>query len=84
MPGFCPRIRLDLREQAIAGERMPGSGSLDQMHADLRELQELGAEHVILDWFTGGVAATQDHNHGWEMLTLVAEKVVDLSKEAVR
>ena len=84
MPRFCPRIRLDVRQQPIAGERLPGSGSLDQLHADLLALQELGAEHVILDWNTGDLAATQDHNHGWAMLALVAEKILDLNKEAVR
>lgn len=84
MPGFCPRIRLDLRQEAIAGERLPGSGNLDQLHADLLRLQELGAEHVILDWNTGDLAATQDHNHGWAMLALVAEKILDLNTGAVR
>ena len=84
VPRFCPRIRLEGRQQAIEGDRLPGTGSLDQVHADLLELQELGAEHVILDWNTGDLAATRDHQHGWAMLTLVAEKVLDLSKEAVR
>lgn len=84
MPRFCPRIRLDLRREPIAGERLPGSGNLDQLHADLLRLQELGAEHVILDWNTGDLAATEDHNHGWAMLALVAERVLDLHKEAVR
>jgi len=84
LPGFCPRIRLDVRPQAIAGERLPGAGSLEQVHADLVELHELGAEHVILDWNTGEVAATQDHHHGWEMLALLADKVLDLRNAAVR
>jgi hypothetical protein len=84
LPRFCPRIRFDVRPQATAGERLPGSGSLDQVQSDLRELQELGAEHVILDWFTGDVAATQDHHHGWEMLALLADKVLDLHNESVR
>ena len=84
LPRFCPRIRLDVRPQAIVGERLPGSGSLDQVRDDLVELHELGAEHVILDWFTGDVGATQDHHHGWEMLALLADQVLDLRNEAVR
>ena len=84
VPAFCPRIRLDVRAETISGERMPGTGSLDQVHADLQAIQDLGAEHVILDWNTGALAATQDHQHGWEMLALVASRVVDLSNETVR
>jgi probable F420-dependent oxidoreductase len=83
-PAFCPRIRIEVRRAPISGERLPGCGSLEQVHADLRELQGLGAEHVILDWNTGDLAATQDHEHGWEMLTVVAEKVLDLTGETVR
>ncbi|MEA2640305.1 MAG: hypothetical protein QOF51_1699 [Chloroflexota bacterium] len=84
LPAFCPRIRLDLHERAIQGERVPGSGSLEQIHADLVELQALGAEHVILDWNTGELAVTQAHPRGWSMLALMAEKVLDLPNEAVR
>jgi probable F420-dependent oxidoreductase len=83
-PAFCPRIKLDLREEAIAGERVPGTGSLDQVHADFRELQALDAQHVILDWYTGDLAATQDHEHGWAMLRALAEQVLDLRTEKVR
>jgi probable F420-dependent oxidoreductase len=84
VPAFCPRIKLDLRDQPIAGERVPGCGSLDQVRADLLALWELGAQHVILDWFTGDLAATQDHKRGLGMLRLLAEQVLDLTNEAVR
>jgi alkanesulfonate monooxygenase SsuD/methylene tetrahydromethanopterin reductase-like flavin-dependent oxidoreductase (luciferase family) len=83
-PQFCPRIRLDVRPQPVDGERLPGAGSLDQVHADLRELQDLGAEHVILDWYTGDLAATKNHDHGLEMLRQVADNVVDLRNGAIR
>jgi probable F420-dependent oxidoreductase len=83
VPRFCPRIRLDLREP-VEGERMPGVGSLEQVHADLRQLEEMGAEHVILDWFTGDLEATRDHNHGWRMLAVLAEEALDLDGERVR
>jgi len=84
VPTFCPRIRLDVSAQATQGARLPGSGSLDQIRADLLELEKLGAQHVILDWNTGDLAATEDHNHGWEMLALLADKVLDLPNEAMR
>jgi alkanesulfonate monooxygenase SsuD/methylene tetrahydromethanopterin reductase-like flavin-dependent oxidoreductase (luciferase family) len=84
VPAFCPRIRLDIRPEPIEGERVPGAGSIDQLHADLRQLQSLGAEHVTLDWNTGDLEATRDHDRGWSMLRLVAEQVMDLGNETVR
>jgi alkanesulfonate monooxygenase SsuD/methylene tetrahydromethanopterin reductase-like flavin-dependent oxidoreductase (luciferase family) len=84
VPAFCPRIRLDLRDKPAAGERWPGTGSLDQIHADFRTLERLGAEHVILDWNTGDVAKTADHQHGWVMIRQLAEQVLDLEAERVR
>jgi len=83
MPAFCPRIRLELREREVAGERMVGTGSLEQVRDDLGSLQELGAQHVILDWFTGNVPATANHSRGWEMLALLADQVLDLPHEAL-
>ena len=63
---------------------MVGTGSPEQVRDDLGRLQGLGAQHVILDWFTGDVPATANHPHGWEMLALLAEQVLDLSHEALR
>lgn len=84
VPRFCPRIRLDLRDETVAGERLPGVGSLDQVRADLAELERLGAEHVTLDWYAGDLEATRDHEHGWQMLATLAEKVIDLRQECLR
>ncbi len=84
VPTFCPRIRLDVRDESHAGGRLAGSGSVEQVHADLQELERLGAEHVILDWNAGDLAATQDHERGWAMLRLLAEQVVDLPRAVVR
>jgi probable F420-dependent oxidoreductase len=83
-PKFCPRIRLELQDEPISGERAPGTGSLAQVHDDLRQLEALGAEHVTLDWFTGDLEATRDHAHGWAMLATLADKVLDLANERVR
>ena len=84
-PAFCPRIRLDLREHAIEdGERVPGSGSLAQVREDLGRLESLGAEHVTLDWYTGDLDATRNHERGWSMLATMAEKVLDLEHESLR
>jgi probable F420-dependent oxidoreductase len=84
MPAFCPRIRLDLREQEVTGERAVGTGTLEQVRADLHTLQHLGAQHVILDWYTFDLPATAHHEHGWEMLARLAEQVIDLPNETLR
>ena len=83
-PAFCPRIRMQIEDAGVTGERPPGWGSLAQVHDDLRRLEALGAQHVTLDWFTGDLDATRDHTHGWQMLATLADKVLDLPGEKVR
>lgn len=84
VPAFCPRIRLDIRDTPAPEDRPSGAGTLDQVRADLGELAALGAEHVNLDWFTGDLEATRDHERGWRMLALLAEQVLDLEHEKLR
>ena len=83
-PAFCPRIRLDITKEPIDGERLPGNGSIDQVRSDLGQLQRMGAAHVTLDWNTGDLEATKNHQHGWQMLSVLAEEVLDLEQEALR
>lgn len=84
VPAFCPRIRLEITQDAVDGEREPGRGNLEQIATDLRALQGLGAEHVTFDWYTGDLEATRDHSHGWSMLSTLADKVIDLDRETLR
>ena len=50
MPALCPRIACHISASPIPEEqRMAGQGSLEQVHRDLRMLEELGAEYVVLD-----------------------------------
>ncbi len=50
MPAICPRIRLRLTETTWPDDdRVAGQGSLDQVHRDLAELEELGCSSVVLD-----------------------------------
>jgi hypothetical protein len=45
MPAPCPRIRLRLTDAPLPDDRrLVGEGTLDQMRADLEELQRLGAQ----------------------------------------
>jgi hypothetical protein len=84
MPALCPRIRIDLHDEALGDDRVPGAGNLEQVRGDLRRLQELGAEHVTLDWYTGDLEGTKDHERGWRMLSVLAEQVLDLANERLR
>jgi probable F420-dependent oxidoreductase len=85
VPTLCPRIRLNLTDEPIRGdERLAGAGSLQQLRDDLEALVELGAEHVVLDWYTFRVADSAEHERGWRALALVAEQVLDLERETLR
>jgi len=44
----------------------------------------MGASHVLLDTFTGDLEATRHHETYWEMLTVTAEKILDLAKNTLR
>ncbi len=83
-PAFCPRIRLDITDKPLEGDRLAGNGSLDQVRQDLAELERIGAAHVTLDWYTGDLEATKNHERGFQMLSLLAEQVVDLKREALK
>jgi len=85
LPAFCPRIRLDLHDEAIdAPDRLLGAGNMEQVRGDLKRLERLGAEHVTLDWYTGDLEATRDHEHGLAMLSVMAGQVIDLENEKLR
>jgi probable F420-dependent oxidoreductase len=85
VPALCPRIRLRVTETDLAEEqRIAGEGSLDQIRADLEALAALGASYVLFDTYTDDAEATRHHEPGWRMLTLLAERVLDLAKETLR
>jgi hypothetical protein len=54
------------------------------MRADLAELKALGAEHVLLDWYSDDLEATKDHDAGLRILSTLAEDVIDLPGETLR
>lgn len=85
VPDLCPRIRLKITDSPLDDrERLTGEGTIDQIHADLEELQSLGCTYVLLDSFYGDVEATKNHETTWRMLTTVAEQAMDLGNESVR
>jgi probable F420-dependent oxidoreductase len=85
VPALCPRIRLRLTDAPLPDDqRLLGEGTLDQMRADLRVLQELDAQYVLLDTFYDDVEATRHPEVAWGMLATLAEKVLDLPHESLR
>ncbi len=84
VPEFCPRIRLEIRDEPIEGPREVGVGSLNQIRADIEALHQLGAEHLILDCYTGDLEASLNHARGWRQLAIMADEVFDLERETLR
>jgi probable F420-dependent oxidoreductase len=81
---FCPRIRLEIRDEAIEGTREVGVGSLEQIQGDLQALAALGAEHVTLDCYVAGVEPSKQHSRGLRQLAVMADEVFDLERETLR
>ena len=75
VPALAPRIPLHLSESPITdADRPVGTGSLDQIRADLDELRALGADTVVLDTTnTDDPDNTRRPNTAWRLLASVAE-----------
>ena len=85
MPSLCPRFRLRITDSPVPDEqRLAGEGNLDQVHRDLAELEEIGCTYVVLDTYADDLDAIGDNEASWQMLSLMAEKVLDLGKQTVR
>ena len=85
MPAICPRIRLRITEYPMQeDQRIAGEGSLGQIHEDLKKLEDLGCQYVLLDTYYDDVKATENHEASWSMLSIFAEHIVDLRQEMVR
>ena len=87
VPALCPRIACHISDSPIPEEqRMAGQGSLEQVHRDLRMLEELGAEYVVLDTKLSSPTAQSPLHHetAWPMLDTVAEKLLDVERGTVR
>ena len=85
IPALCPRIRMNIQETPYQDDdRLPGQGTIDQMRGDLAALEAMGAEHVLLDWYSGDLEATKDHGAGLWVISTLAEEVLDLPGETLR
>ena len=86
-PALCPRIFCRITDSPLPeDDRVAGEGSLDQIRSDLDILQELGAEYVVFDTKRNSSTAntTRHYEDAWHVLTVLAEKVIDLENETVR
>ena len=87
VPALCPRIWCRLTESPLPeDERFAGEGTIDQVHGDLKALQDLGAEYVLLDTKRNSPTAGSERHHeeAWRTLATLAEQVLDLERETVR
>jgi len=85
VPALCPRIKLRLTDSRLPEDkRFAGQGTIDQVHADLKDLEALGAEYVLLDTYDGDAEATRDPVKDLAMLGTVAERLLDLESESLR
>ena len=85
MPALAPRIKVRLTDSAMPDDqRLAGEGTLEQIRADLRALESLGATHVTLDTYLDDPEATRDNRPAWQLLETIANRVLDLSRETVR
>ena len=84
-PALCPRVRFRITDSPVTDpNRQAGTGTLAQLHEDFRQLQEVGVQHVTLDWYTDDLDLTRRHEWGWRMFATMAEKVFDLARETLR
>ena len=87
MPALCPRIACHISDSPLPeDQRMAGEGSLEQVHADLRALEELDAQYVVFDTKLSSptTKSSKHHETAWPMLATVAEKLLDVERGNVR
>ena len=87
VPALCPRIWCRLTDSPLPeDERVAGEGSIDQVHGDLKAIQNLGAEYVLPDSKRNSPSADSPRHHeeAWRTLTTLAEQVIDLENETAR
>jgi len=85
VPAFCPRLGLHLTEAALPeNRRRVGHGSIEQVQADLKAIESLGAAYVLLDTYSGLPGQTENPEKDWAMLATMAEQVLDLEHQAIR
>lgn len=76
VPQLCPRLRV--QPGPSGADRRPGTGSIDEIAADVAALRDLGSAHVVLDTNTDDPADRGPAEAEWETLLAVAARVAEL------
>lgn len=85
LPSLCPRVRVRITDSALSGDdRLAGWGTVDQIRADMAEIQEIGCDYVLVDTYAEIPEETRHHETAWRTLSMLAENVFDLDKQTVR
>ena len=85
VPDFCPRLSLRRTESPLDdNERTAGEGTLDQIRTDLEGLAALDAKYVLFDTYAGDAASTLHPEADWSLLSVLAERVLDLKHQSLR
>ena len=85
VPDLCPRLSLRCTESTLDdNERTTGEGTLDQIRTDLEGLSSLDAKYVLFDTYAGDPASTQHSEADWTLLSVLAERVLDLKHQSLR
>lgn len=85
VPDLAPRIGLRITGSALdEADRPAGHGTLDQIHADLAGLAELGATYVVFDTYEGTPAGIVPPEDDWRTLEKLATGLLDLAGETLR
>lgn len=89
LPTLAPRIALHPTEHPVEGpDRVPGHGTLEQIHADIAELADLGVSHLLLDPFLAvfldAAPADPFPTNDPQLLHLAAGKLVDPAAGTLR
>lgn len=87
VPALAPRLPVRITASALpeAG-RVAGQGTLEQIHADFTELEQLGATHVLVDTylFPGDPQARGTAQQDRELLEELSAQVFDTATGSVR
>ncbi len=84
-PELCPRLSLRCTESTLDDNaRTAGEGTLDQIRTDLEGLSSLDAKYVLFDTYAGDPASTQHPEADWTLLSMLAERVLDLERQSLR
>lgn len=72
VPALAPRLALRITDAPVPGEDRPaGTGSIEQVTADVTALTAMGTESIVFDTFTGEFGELKDPERAWEQLRVV-------------